>query len=94
MGDLARIQLRFFGKVPLNKTHLESIVYAQQENLNSLQLSKYNYSTIEVALSLGNSLNKLLNTATNHLVLEINPNFLKRLIESIKMFIVEQVISN
>jgi hypothetical protein len=93
LGDMARIHMKYFKNKTCFKVHIENVVYALADILERSTVSLSKEDLLAVSIGFGSNLLKLTSPAIVPIFFEINSNIYGGLLESVKTFLVDHIIT-
>lgn len=93
LGDMARIHMKFFKNKNCYKVHVENIVYALADILEQ-SIEKYSKEDLlTISIAFGRNITKLTSPSIVPVFFEINTNIYGGLLEGVKSFLVDHIIT-
>lgn len=93
LGDMARIHMKYFKNKNFFKVHVENLVYALADILE-YSVEKYSKEELlRISIAFGRNLTKLTSPSIVPIFFEINSNIYSGLLECVKTFLVDHIIT-
>lgn len=90
---MARIHMKYFKNKACFKVHIENVVYALADILEQALLSQSKEDLLRISIAFGRNLVKLTSPAIVPIFFEINSNLYAGILENVKNFLVDQIIT-
>ena len=90
---MARIHMKYFRNKACYKVHIENVVYALADVLEQSLMNYSQEDLLTISIGFGRNILKLTSQAIVPIFFEINSNIYGGLLESVKTFLIDHIIT-